>query len=205
MEQNSVHIPLPKSLPEEWKVKFAFKKPAYMRLVGSCAVECCAKYKSAWNIDIELQMPSELFSEKDRLNYRYFYKRVYYLAVVASALKKDSKTGAWNIEFAAFQDDETRPYICMQTTQEPGKPRIDVRIFTSHAPDVFLARKLAPARNNIRPPQHTESADNAEQDDAESLPSTAHTMEPCSLTVVSVHISLTCTTTPSLARRLVRL
>jgi U3 small nucleolar RNA-associated protein 22 len=42
-------------------------------------------------VDLVVTMPSSIFQEKDYLNYRYFYKRAYYLACLAAGLKDDEK------------------------------------------------------------------------------------------------------------------
>jgi U3 small nucleolar RNA-associated protein 22 len=38
-------------------------------------------------VDMIVTMPASIFQEKDYLNYRYFYKRAYYLACLAAGLQ----------------------------------------------------------------------------------------------------------------------
>lgn len=40
-------------------------------------------------VDIAVQMPKNLFEDKDRLNHRYFHLRAYYLAMLADGIAKD--------------------------------------------------------------------------------------------------------------------
>jgi U3 small nucleolar RNA-associated protein 22 len=40
------------------------------------------------SVDLMVKMPESLFQEKDFLNYRYFYKRAYYLACIAAGLQE---------------------------------------------------------------------------------------------------------------------
>lgn len=38
------------------------------------------------SVDMVVVMPASIFQDKDYLNYRYFYKRAYYLACIAAGL-----------------------------------------------------------------------------------------------------------------------
>jgi U3 small nucleolar RNA-associated protein 22 len=57
----------------------------------------------------------ELFSPKDRLDYRYFYKRGYYLGIVKSNLEKASKAkgGFGGATISWDSQDERRPVIAI--------------------------------------------------------------------------------------------
>jgi U3 small nucleolar RNA-associated protein 22 len=39
-------------------------------------------------VDMVVVMPTSIFQEKDNLNYRYFYKRAYYLAYIAAEIQE---------------------------------------------------------------------------------------------------------------------
>lgn len=43
------------------------------------------------SVDMVVVMPISIFQEKDYLNYRYFYKRAYYLACIAAGLSDSTK------------------------------------------------------------------------------------------------------------------
>jgi U3 small nucleolar RNA-associated protein 22 len=44
------------------------------------------KSEEVLSVDLVVVMPASIFQEKDFLNYRYFYKRAYYLACIAAGL-----------------------------------------------------------------------------------------------------------------------
>ena len=46
------------------------------------------KSDGALSVDMVVAMPASIFQEKDYLNYRYFYKRAYYLACIAGGLQE---------------------------------------------------------------------------------------------------------------------
>lgn len=52
----------------------------------------------------------QLFQDKDFLNYRYFYKRAYYLACLAAGIQK-SKGSHLSVNFALQNDNPLQPMI----------------------------------------------------------------------------------------------
>ncbi|KAJ7052431.1 Nrap protein-domain-containing protein [Mycena amicta] len=84
-------IAVPYGLPRptkdtNWKV--AFEKPTVITVVGSWANKISVKGKDAtkFGVDLSVEMPSALFQEKDYLNGRFFHKRAYFLAHLASEI-----------------------------------------------------------------------------------------------------------------------
>ncbi|KAJ3034324.1 hypothetical protein HDU99_010718, partial [Rhizoclosmatium hyalinum] len=100
-----------------------------------------------------------LFQEKDHVNNRYFYKRSYYLAVIAAALRKNPQFS--NISFELLNKDPRRPIIVISSDPSQDKSTgyghlggpggVKIRILPVIAPDLFAVHKLAPGRNNNRP------------------------------------------------------
>ncbi|KAJ3259064.1 hypothetical protein HK103_002951 [Boothiomyces macroporosus] len=132
MKKSGIAIPF--APPKDTLLKFAFKKPDSISIVGSFLLQTMTKRKENVNVDIAITMPSSLFLDKDHVNNRYFYKRAYYLSVVASILKSKG----YELEFQSFQNDIKRPILIVKSTVLSG--------------EVFSKAKLAPQRNNVRPP-----------------------------------------------------
>lgn len=66
-----------------------------------------------------------MFQDKDYLDYRYFYKKAYYLAFIACALSDDDVTG-FTIEYALDHGSTLCPVILVR----------DRRWTVSHAPQI---------------------------------------------------------------------
>jgi U3 small nucleolar RNA-associated protein 22 len=65
----------------------AYAKPSNINVVGSYALKTLVRSDRALVVDMVVKMPESIFQEKDFLNYRYFYKKAYYLACIAAALQ----------------------------------------------------------------------------------------------------------------------
>ncbi|GLB41186.1 putative U3 small nucleolar RNA-associated protein 22 [Lyophyllum shimeji] len=97
--KKGVSVPYSAPLPTEetnWKV--AFEKPSDITVVGSWPNKISVKAKDGvrFGVDVAVEMPDSLFQEKDYLNGRFFHKRAFYLATIASAISS-SKSGL-NVE-----------------------------------------------------------------------------------------------------------
>lgn len=67
--ETGVAIPWPQSPPTDSRLKFSFMAPLKVAVVGSFLLKSALKGKC---VDLALQMPSELFQDKDFLDFRYF-------------------------------------------------------------------------------------------------------------------------------------
>ncbi|KAF8269425.1 Nrap protein-domain-containing protein [Lactarius quietus] len=81
-----VSVPYSSPTPTEdanWKV--SFEKPSNIAIVGSWINDVAVKSPDGepWVVDLAVEMPPGLFQEKDYMNYRFFHKRAFYLAVIA--------------------------------------------------------------------------------------------------------------------------
>lgn len=125
LRKTGVEVPYPLPLPtEETKWMVAFEAPGDITLVGSWANKTSVKAKDErkYGVDIAVEMPNvcmnverfscgpnysliqNLFQEKDYLNGRFFHKRAYYLAILASAIRK-SDTLRVNVEYQSQGED----------------------------------------------------------------------------------------------------
>ncbi|KAG0297764.1 hypothetical protein BGZ96_004955 [Linnemannia gamsii] len=164
MKKKSVVIPFPSPEPSsDIQYTFGYSAPSAMHLVGSFPLKTVAKSRDGWSVDVAVEMPEELFQEKDHMNYRYFYKRAYYLSVLAAAIQ-DKKSGmsSTRTEFSTLDGDQRKPILILHPSGDKSetdfkKMRCTIRIIPYIPSSVFPAQRLAPGRNNVR------SADTTEQ------------------------------------------
>ncbi|KAJ3235098.1 hypothetical protein HDU81_000845 [Chytriomyces hyalinus] len=159
LAKKDVVIPFPEEVDASIQYKFSFKKPEKVFIAGSYLVKTITKGKNGFNVDVAVQMPDSIFTEKDHINNRYFNKRAYYLAVIAAALK--TKPNFANIRFQHLNKDPRRPILVIEShTSEKseggfnhigGPGGVQIRILPVINPDFFATHKLAPGRNSNRP------------------------------------------------------
>ncbi|KAF9344020.1 hypothetical protein BGX26_004904 [Mortierella sp. AD094] len=163
MKKKSIVIPFPKPEPSsDIQYTFGYSAPSAMHLVGSFPLKAVSKGRQGWSVDVAIEMPEELFQEKDHMNYRYFYKRAYYLAVLAAAIQ-DKKSGMSNskVEFSTLNGDQRKPILILHPSGDKSetdfkKLRCTIRIIPYIPSTVFPAQRLAPGRNNVRSSEVTE-------------------------------------------------
>ncbi|KAG0011689.1 hypothetical protein BGZ80_000504 [Entomortierella chlamydospora] len=163
MKKKSIVIPFPKPEPaSDIQYTFGYSAPSAMHLVGSFPLKAVSKGRQGWSVDVAIEMPEELFQEKDHMNYRYFYKRAYYLAVLAAAIQ-DKKSGMSNckVEFSTLNGDQRKPILILHPSGDKSetdfkKLRCTIRIIPYIPSTVFPAQRLAPGRNNVRSSETTE-------------------------------------------------
>ncbi|KAG0170588.1 hypothetical protein DFQ28_001908 [Apophysomyces sp. BC1034] len=146
--------------PADAQYKFKFQKPAAMHIVGGYALKSITKTKEAFNVDVAVEMPSEIFQEKDHMNNRYFHKRSCYLVVLAKAIKDSKKN--FHLEFSTFNGDSRKPILLVKPSGDKSdvdftKARCVIRILPSIASDVFRVQRLAPGRNNVRSKEESDA------------------------------------------------
>lgn len=163
-------MPFPDPPPaENSNYKVAFAKPAQFNVVGSYVSKTLVKTQKDHAVDMVLVLPVEILQEKDYLDLRYFYKRSYYLAVVAAALQRDFG-GEGQLSYEYLHDNPLCPVLSLrlkvsQESEKPGdKNVLDYRIrIIPCAPDGFfpkaklslgasLVRKLRDADANASQP-----------------------------------------------------
>jgi U3 small nucleolar RNA-associated protein 22 len=60
--------------------------------------------------------PQSIFQEKDYLNYRYFYKRAYYLACIAAGIKKSTEH-KFQLAFDCLSGNYLLPILVVRSTK----------------------------------------------------------------------------------------
>ncbi|KHJ31757.1 putative pre-rrna processing protein utp22 [Erysiphe necator] len=150
-----VTVPYPNPKPDkDLAYKVTFAKPTSINVVGSYILKTMTKSKSVLSIDMIVVMPQSIFQSKDYLNYRYFYKRAYYLAYLAAKLESSSKE-RFEYNFEHLHGNELHPILIarpkiMSTTYQ-------IRIIPAAPETLFPLPKLRPSRNSVRPRKGNDS------------------------------------------------
>lgn len=163
--RDKVAIPFPDPRPpKDAKYKFAYTKPSNLNVVGSHVLKTASRSKEVLEIDMVVTMPGSLFEDKDYLNYRYFYKRAYYLACIASGLKA-SLSKEVTLHFRLFHDNRLKPILVLKPIESSGTvdekvsaPKWRINIIPCVVESQFATEKLRPDRNCIRNPDKQDDA-----------------------------------------------
>ncbi|KAI9364891.1 Nrap protein [Zopfochytrium polystomum] len=160
MKAQGISIPFPHPPPaDDVKYKFSFKTPSKVFIAGSYLLKTVAKNPRLANIDVAVQMPDEMFQDKDHVNYRYFHKRAFYLAVLASVIRRNAKVVPVSLSFdTMIAGDRRRPVLVLSpvpngSAYDFSKLKCSIRIIPCISASLFKPSKLAPGRNNVRPSQ----------------------------------------------------
>ncbi|MCJ1390843.1 hypothetical protein MMC18_003704 [Xylographa bjoerkii] len=150
-----IAIPWPDFGPtQDLKYSAAFAKPDDINVVGSFVSKTSVKHEGPMMIDMAVTMPSNLFQEKDYLNYRYFHKRAYYLAFIASAIDAAPNYNV-HIRYEYQNDSPLQPVILVSPIQDGGEDdfsssKCHIRIILAINSAVFEIEKTLPWKNCIR-------------------------------------------------------
>jgi U3 small nucleolar RNA-associated protein 22 len=88
---HKITIPFPEIAPaKDVLFKLAYSPPSEVNVVGSYALKTMVKGDHTLAVDMVVTLPTTILQDKDYLNYRYFYKRAYYLACLAAGLQDRS-------------------------------------------------------------------------------------------------------------------
>lgn len=68
------------------------------------------KESNGLSLDVAIAMPKDLFESKDYLNYRYFYKRAFYLASLAAGIQTE-KDLPIKMTYEYLHGDVLRPIL----------------------------------------------------------------------------------------------
>lgn len=154
----SVQVPFAEAAPHsDPAYKFAFERPNKLDLVGSWPLRAAARRAGDMDVDVEVQMPAELFQEKDTFNMRYFHKRAFYLAVLAESIVAADGDAGLNVDVSYMDSGADRRQTCLVLRPRRDKSETDftklravIRVHVAHALGTFPVARLAPNRNSIR-------------------------------------------------------
>ncbi|RCI04195.1 hypothetical protein CU098_009525 [Rhizopus stolonifer] len=155
MLKKDIQTPFPDPQPSpEALHTFKFEKLNSVHIVGGYGLKSIAKTKHHFNVDIAVEMPNNVFQEKDYANYRYHHKRACYLAVLAHAIQTSKKK--FNLEFSTLHGDLRRPILLVkpagdQSDVDFSKTKCVIRILPSVQANVFPMHRLAPGKSCVKP------------------------------------------------------
>ncbi|WPJ65254.1 hypothetical protein SMAC4_08609 [Sordaria macrospora] len=142
-KKHKIQIPFPEPRPsKESNYKVAFAKPSQFNVVGSYVSKTMIKAQKSHAVDMVVVMPGETLQEKDYLDLRYFYKRAYFLGVVAASLQKHlAEDGELSYEY--LNGNPLSPILSLKPKVEGEKKegRLDYRVrIIPCAPDNFFPK-----------------------------------------------------------------
>ncbi len=110
-KSHKITVPFPNPKPDkDAAYKLVYARPSNINIVGSYAMKTMIKSDSTIFVDMVVVMPVSILQEKDYLNYRYFYKRAYYLACIAAGLQQ-SVQGEFNLSFEYLHGNDLQPVL----------------------------------------------------------------------------------------------
>ena len=154
-KEDDIRIPFPEPLPDmDANYTFTYAKPANINVVGSYPRKTAVRVNGQLTVDLAVTMPTKIFQEKDYLNYRYFYKRAYYLARIAVGIRA-SKDINFHVEFALQNDNHLQPIIMVTSNQNSGgcdllQSRCQIRILSAADGELFPQAKTMPDKSCLR-------------------------------------------------------
>ncbi|KAK7757533.1 U3 snoRNP protein [Diatrype stigma] len=155
-----IAIPFPHPRPaKDSHYKLSFAKPAQVNVVGSYALKTMVKSSNDQTADMIVVMPTSIFQEKDYLNLRYFYKRAYYLAYIASGLRK-AHGSSMEFNFDYLNENPLLPVLVARPKQTSNKndaakgptqiPAWGIRVIPTAPEGYFPVTKLSATSNAVR-------------------------------------------------------
>ncbi|CAJ2508559.1 Uu.00g135850.m01.CDS01 [Anthostomella pinea] len=161
---NRVAIPYPDPKPrKDSPYKLAFAKPTQVNVVGSYAFQTMIRTQAAPSVDMIVVMPASLFQEKDYRDYRYFYKRAYYLAYISAGLRR--KFGTMDFSYSNLGGNVLLPILSVCPKNKSSKQDsadCAVRIIPNAPEGCFPTAKLSATSNAVR---HTNPQDTGDSKD----------------------------------------
>jgi U3 small nucleolar RNA-associated protein 22 len=108
-----ITIPFPNPKPAtNAAYKLTYAKPSNINVVGCYPLQMMTEGDHVTAVDLVVTMPTSIFQEKDYLNYRYFYKRAYYLACLAAGLQSEVG-GLFEMKYAYFRGNTLQPILSL--------------------------------------------------------------------------------------------
>ncbi|KAF9531369.1 Nrap protein [Crepidotus variabilis] len=158
LQKKGIAVPYPLPLPSEetnWKV--AFEPPTDITLVGSWGNKICIKPKDGlkFGVDVAVEMPDSLFQEKDYMNGRFFHKRAFYLACLATTLH-NSKSLNVDVSYESSGGDPRLSKLVLlpkpnSSTEDFSKLNAKVCIIpVLSQQSVIPLHRLSPTHSNLR-------------------------------------------------------
>ncbi|KAK5099511.1 U3 snoRNP protein [Exophiala xenobiotica] len=156
-ETLGVAIPWLSAPPSDIKYKFSFSKPSSTTVQGALMHNLGPQTSSGMVIVPE--MPASMFQDKDYLNFRALHKRAFYLACIASALRKELQDN-FSIRYASADGNELMSAIrLVPKSGKKGLSESAFEISPSLPSSLGPVDKMTPAYNCIRKGDLTKEQD----------------------------------------------
>ncbi|KAF2685789.1 pre-rRNA processing protein-like protein Utp22 [Lentithecium fluviatile CBS 122367] len=155
LESAGVAIPFPSPRPpKDAKYKLQYERPSSINATGSYPLKTATRTDGGVVIDLVVVMPKAIFQEKDYLNFRYFYKRAYYLACLAAGIKA-SKEHSFKVSFDTLNGNHLQPVIVIDPSgsgfPDSSGSSCRINILPIVSEETFPGAKLLPKSNCVRP------------------------------------------------------
>ncbi|KAI1363512.1 Nrap protein [Xylaria arbuscula] len=165
---NRIAIPYPDPKPaKNSPYMVSFEKPSHINVVGSYTSQTMIKSQSKFAVDMIVVMPTTLFSEKDYRDYRYFYKRAFFLAYITDALRK--KFPDLEFVYGNFNGNSLLPILVARQQAQSSKNqkagtqgtsfKYEIRVIPNAPEGYFPTAKLSATSSSIRQNDSDESKD----------------------------------------------
>lgn len=122
---------------------FTFVPPTNFAIVGGFLLSLMVEPAS---IDLAVEIPAQVFGNKDELNYKYFFKRALYLAVLAQNLRTLPLLKEASLSWRPFRGHLTKPILVIESVN----PKVTINIHAFAAPGKFKYHRFGPGRNLVR-------------------------------------------------------
>lgn len=135
--------------------KLQYERPASVNATGSYPLKTATRNEDGMAIDLVVTMPKSLFTDKDYLNHRYFYKRSYYLASLAAGIKA-SKEHKFDLSFECLNGNQLQPILVVRPSgngdaDDFSSSKCHINILVALPENTFAQNKLLPNSNCVRP------------------------------------------------------
>ncbi|EFQ86496.1 hypothetical protein CFE70_005427 [Pyrenophora teres f. teres 0-1] len=156
LKSAGVAIPFPSPRPpKDALYKLQYERPASVNATGSYPLKTATRNDDRMAIDLVVTMPKSLFTEKDYMNHRYFYKRSYYLASLAAGIRA-SKEHKFELSFGTLNGNHLQPILVVRPSgngdaDDFSRSKCQINILVVLPENTFAPNKLLPNSNCVRP------------------------------------------------------
>lgn len=148
-KKHKVTVPFPAIRPgQDSNYKLQYRKPSHINVVGGYPLMLMSKPKHELCVDMLVVMPSDMFQEKDYLDYRYFYRRAFYIAHIAAALKATGNN--MEVTYSYLSGNYLLPIVRVELVANNPSKAVVIQIIPGYDNDVFPARRTLPTKGSLR-------------------------------------------------------
>ena len=114
---HKITIPFPDPKPDkDVAYRLSYSRPSNINIVGSYVLQTMTKDDQFLAVDMVITLPESILQEKDYLNYRYFYKRAFYISCVAAGLLERAGD-EFEMCFEYLGDNNLQPVLTLRPSK----------------------------------------------------------------------------------------